>query len=231
MDKTCLITGKSGPLLAEVARECVARRRHIVVARSGQADLPELPPDTPPPVSWNRRSPLSARSLLLHARTTSDILDEAVVTYSPIRDTIPFHRSSVVSIEDRVDAEVKGYQFLLRELVGLFQTQGTGQLVLAVLDRSGPVRSPLEAATLGSFMAFGEALQEFYMTESFSFRLLYSDIAETGQYAEHIADLLDESQTRRRKRGWTPFPGRTRKRGWTPFPGRTRMLSLFGRNH
>ena len=157
MEKTCLIAGKSGALLADIVRRCSAAGRLPLVARSGQADLPGIPPGAPAPVSWNRRSALSARSLLLHAQTVCGGISDVVVVYSPVQETTPFHIGAVVSIEDRVDAEIKGYQFLLRELVTVLQAQGSGRLVLAVLDHLNEPPAPLEAAALASFMALARS--------------------------------------------------------------------------
>jgi hypothetical protein len=147
------------------------------------------------------------------------MLTEAIVAYSPVRETVPFHSCSVVSIEDRVDAEVKGYQFLLRELIALFQNQRAGRLVLAVMDSSGPVPSPLEAATLGSFMALGRALQSTYHTSDCPVQLLYSSSEDTQGFARFVVDTLDTSVPRR----VAPV--------WRTFPSRSRLFSLFSRDH
>jgi hypothetical protein len=212
MERTCLIAGKSGALLTDVVRHCSEARRQPLVARSGQAELPDLPPGSPAPISWNRRSALSARSLLLHAQTTCGRIEEAIVIYSPVHESNPFHASTVVSIEDRVDAEVKGYLFLLRELVALFESQRSGRLVLAVSDRSAELPSPLEAAGLGSFMALSRSLQDLYEGESLRVRLCYSTADDTDAFARVVAGELDVRDRRRSKSGWLTFPPRSRVR-------------------
>jgi hypothetical protein len=212
MERTCLIAGKSGALLADIVRRCTATQRRPLVARSGQAELPDLPAGAPAPISWNRRSALSARSLLLHAQTVCGSIDEAIVVYSPAEETGPFHASTVVSIEDRVDAEVKGYVFLLRELLSVFQAQGTGCLVLAVLDHTADLVSPLEAAGLGSFMALARSLQELYQNESFQIQLCYSRDENTLGFADLVTNVMSDRRPRRPKSGWRTFPQRSRIR-------------------
>jgi len=212
MERTCLIAGKSGALLADVVRHCSAMQRQPLVARSGQAELPNLPPGSPAPISWNRRSALSARSLLLHAQTTGGRIEEAIVVYSPVHESTPFHACTVVSIEDRIDAELKGYLFLLRELVALFESQRSGCLVLAVSDQSAELPSPLEAAGLGSFMALSRSLQGLYEGESLRIRLCYSTDQDTDAFARMVAGELDARNSRRSKSGWQTFPTRSRVR-------------------
>ena len=209
MEPACLVTGKSSQLLAEIVHHSIETQHRTLVARSGHLELPG--PETPAAstVTWNRRSPLSARSVILHAQNLYKRLDQAIIAYSPTRETVPFHESSIVSIEDRVDAEVKGYQFLLREIIGLFQKQGQGRLILAVLDNGGELRSPLAAAALGSFMAAAEAMRRYYQNERFGIQLLYSQSEDAQAYARFILQTMIAAIPRRQRGSWIRFPSRS----------------------
>ena len=204
MEQACLVTGKSSELLAEVVNEAAARDRRVLIARSGPLET-FTPPEGVSTISWNRRSALSARSVVLHGQNLYGRLDEAVVVFSPVRESVPFHESSIVSIENRTDAEVKGYLFMVRELVALFQKQGGGRLVLAVLDRESEVRSPLEAMSMGSFTATAKALQRFYENEPIELRLCFSRSDDVAGYAGFIVETLVTPGAPRRRNDWLRF--------------------------
>ncbi|TVQ26010.1 MAG: hypothetical protein EA382_06170 [Spirochaetaceae bacterium] len=205
MDKGCLITGKSTDLLAEVVQTTVATGRKTIVARSGHFTVDD---ETASTVVWNRRSALSARSVVLHARNAFRSLPEAVVVYSVTQESIPFHDSSIVSVEDRTDAEIKGYLFLLRELVALFQKQRSGRLILAVHDVERQIRSPLEAFSIGGFTSFAEALSRFYQNEPFEIRLCHSSSPDVSGFARFIVDALDAPRPRKPRLEWSSYPSR-----------------------
>ena len=207
MEQACLVTGKSSELLARVVDETAARDRAVLVARSGPLET-FTPPEGTSTVSWNRRSALSARSVVLHGQNLHGRLAEAVVVFSPVRESVPFHDSSIVSVENRTDAEVKGYLFMIRELVSLFQKQGGGRLVLAVLDQASELRSPLEAMSLGSFQATAEALQRFYEQEPIEIRLCYSRSDDPAGYAGFIVDTLTAPRARRQRNEWLRYGSR-----------------------
>ena len=211
MEQACLVTGKSSELLAEVVNEAAARDRRVLIARSGPLET-FSPPEGTATVSWNRRSALSARSVVLHGQNLYGRLGEAVVVFSPVRESVPFHESSIVSIENRTDAEVKGYLFMIREVVSLFQKQGAGRLVLAVRDTGSEVRSPLEAMSLGSFQSTALALQRLYENEAIELRLCYSSSDDVSGYAGFIVETLAAPPARRRKDGWLRYGPRGRGR-------------------
>ncbi len=209
MGQTCLVAGRSGETLSALAREATGRGRTVLFARSAQADA-AAPPDGVQTASWNRRSALSARTLVLHAQNVFGAINEAIVFFAPIRETVPFDQSSIVSIENRTDAEVKGFLFLLRELLGSFQKQSGGTLTVAVQDLDRETCSPLEAMSIGGFVSSVEAIYRYYDGERISIRLASirpdSESEATG-FPGHVLDLADAPDPRR-IRGWNSFPVR-----------------------
>jgi hypothetical protein len=207
MEQACLVTGKSSELLGEVVQEAAVRNRPTLVARSGPLDVGS-DNENVATISWNRRSALSARSVVLHAQNAYARLDEAVIVFSPVRESVPFHESSIVSIENRTDAEVKGYLFLIREIVGLFQKQRSGKLLLAVLEPESEIRSPLEAMSLGSFTSAAEALRSYYQNEAMEIKLCSSRSNDASGYASFLMDTLDAPRPRRPRADWLRYGGR-----------------------
>ncbi len=205
MGKGCLITGKSTDLLAEVVQAADARGRDSVVARSGHFTVSEG--QSASTITWNRRSALSARSVVLHAQNVFRAVEEAIVVYSVVQETTPFHETSIVSLENRTDAEMKGYLFLLREIVAQFQKQRSGTLVLAVHDRPDAIRAPAEAFSAGGFASFARALQRYYQNEPFTIHLCRSSDSDISGYAHFVLDAAEKS-AKRQKLDWLEFPPR-----------------------
>lgn len=196
MERACLVTGKSGPLLVELAQRVAARERGLLVTRSGRLD-PDLPEgDTVSVISWNRRSALSARSVVLHATNIFNRLDEAIVVFSPAHDTGTFHDTSIVSIEDRIDAEVKGSVYILREIFAQLVKQRSGRVVLVMQHPPEELQSPMEASGIGSFAMLAESLERYYRNEPISVLRFRSDEDDAPGFAEYILDRLDVEKGR-----------------------------------
>lgn len=210
MDEACLVTGKPGPLLVELVQQAAGRNRRVLVTRSGRMD-PGPPHDAVSSISWNRRSALSARSVVLHATNLFTRLDESIVVFSPALDKTAFHESSVVSIEDRVDAEVKGYLFILREIFGQMVRQAGGRVALVVQQPLDELESPLEATGAASFTALAAALDRHYQNEPVLVHRFRTTEDDPASFASFILDRLDAdrdaSPRLRRTRGkWLRFP-------------------------
>jgi NAD(P)-dependent dehydrogenase (short-subunit alcohol dehydrogenase family) len=211
MEKTCLVTGKSGPLLVDIVQHLAETNRQLLVTRSGQMELGQTDDDVAV-ISWNRRSALSSRSVLLHAVNTFGRLDEAVVVFSPAPDTSTFHESSIVGIEDRIDAEVKGYLYILREILAQLVKQGAGSVALVLHHPPDELQTPLEAAATGSFVSLVDSISRYYRNEPVGVHRFRSSDDDIPGYARFIASRLDQdagSRTSARRR-WLSY---RRRRG------------------
>ena len=217
MEKACLVTGKSGPLLVEIVRRAAARHRQTLVTRSGRMDLGQVDDESTSIISWNRRSALSARSVLLHATNLFGRLDEAIVIFAPARDSSTFHESSIVGIEDRIDAEVKGYLYILRETLALLVRQGAGRVALVLQHPPEELQSPLEAIGVGSFAALAESLGRYYRNEPVTIQRFRTEVDDAPGFADFILDRLDSDRR---------LAGRARRSGgrWIQYPAGFRFL-------
>lgn len=209
MDGGLLVTGKPVTLLESIAERALSRHANIVITHGAHGELSERIIDSVHTTKWNRRSALSARSVVLHAVNLFSQLDTAIVVYAPARDAAPFHETSVVSIEDRVDAEVKGYLFMIREIVARFARQGTGTLGLVIWDNEDESRSPVEAAASGSFVSVAEAIITYYQDEPFHIRGFYATGDDSAEIATFVTDGLREPPRGRSRDRWFRYPART----------------------
>ncbi|MFP4378737.1 MAG: hypothetical protein ACLFP4_16975, partial [Spirochaetales bacterium] len=101
---------------------------------------------------------------------------------------------------------IKGYLFLLREILAHFHTQRHGRLLLAVHDQAQGLRSPLESTSLGAFESFAQSIAEFYQNEPVSIRLCASASEDTTGYAEFILNTLQQDPPKKSKIEWARFP-------------------------
>jgi len=205
MEKACLVTGKSGPLLVEIVRRMEGLSRRMLVTRSGQMDLGLIDEEKTSVISWNRRSALSARSVLLHATNVFGRLDEAIIVFSAAPAGTTFHESSIVGIEDRIDAEVKGYLYILRETLTCFLKQGGGTIALVVDRSASTFPSPLESTATGAFMSLAESIARLYQNEPLTIRRFVSASDDMSGYARHVCEHLEPARRRRPGR-WMRYP-------------------------
>lgn len=208
MDGGLLVTGKPVALLEAIAERALSHQAQIVITPGAHSELSEVLADRVHSATWNRRSALSARSVVLHTVNLFRSLEEAVIVYAPARDTAPLHEISVVRIEERVDAEVKGYLFMIREVLACFIKQGHGKLLFAVRDSEEESRSPIEAAASGSFVSMAEAIFSHYQNEPISIRGLYTTSKDHDQVAHVALDLLSAEPNSRLDGRWQHYPSR-----------------------
>lgn len=223
MGRACLVTGKSGPLLVEVVLQGAARGRELLVTRSGHMDLGDVDEDTTSVISWNRRSALSARSVVLHATNVFGTVDEAIVIFAPTEESATFHESSIVSIEDRIDAEVKGYVYILREVLAQMMKQGSGRLALMMHHPPEDLLTPLEATAVGSFASLTNSLAHYYQNEPIMIDRLRSHSDDVAGYAAFALDRLDALADAESGRGG-PRPRRRLQRRPAHYPRRPRLF-------
>ncbi len=210
MGKACLVTGKSGPLLVEIVRQAADRQRQVLVTRSGRMDLGQTDEETTSTFSWNRRSAISARSAVLHATNLYGALDEAIVIFAPTSDTETFHESSIGGIENRVDSEVKGYIYILREILGQMVKQGSGRVVLVLQQPPDELQSPLEAVGVAGFAALADALGRYYRNEPVVIDRFRTQLDDPAGFTEFLFNRIDRGRTIRDRlaspRAWLRYP-------------------------
>lgn len=108
-------------------------------------------------VQWHRRSPVSARNMILKALAAFDAVDALVLLGPPDLGSAPLLRAQASEIEEEVDGWIKGGAFLAREMLAYFARRRAG--LLALVAHSGG-RSPGVVAQIaqGAFRGLTEAL-------------------------------------------------------------------------
>ena len=79
---------------------------------------------------WGRRSPVSARNMMLKALAAFDAVDALVLLGPPDLGSVPLLQVEAAAIEEDVDGWVKGSAFLARELLAYFSRRRAGTVAL-----------------------------------------------------------------------------------------------------
>jgi hypothetical protein len=164
MDRAVLVTEAQTPLGSAVVRLLLARGLRVAAAvdpAAGGADggWPaeyRLKPFLSLP--WNRRSTVSAHTLLAVVRGSFGSLEDALILQPPAPGVEPASWGSV-DIDKAFD-DLKGPAFLARELLAHFSTAGGGVLCFVsssprAADQAGP---PLEQAVGEGFHGLAASL-------------------------------------------------------------------------
>ena len=93
-------------------------------------------------LEWNRRSPVSARTVVLSTVNAFETLDEAVILEPRLPAGSPLHESASADIERAFD-DAKGPVFLARELLRSFLAYGGG--IMSFVS-GGPATGAVESA-------------------------------------------------------------------------------------
>ena len=163
MGRVVLVSDVQTPLGEELARAYLAEGASVAATRSN------LKAHEAPLVSesegfllmdWNRRSPISARNVLLSAANRFGRIDEAVLLQDPAVEAKLLPDTSYESMERAADAWLKGPLFLLKGLLEAFARNGGGRLALVdyAPRQAAAGRPPLEAALRGAFRALAQSL-------------------------------------------------------------------------
>jgi len=154
MPRAILVTEADSRLGAELVRLLVERGHSVaaVMDASGRGEAAES--RNPLLLSWNRRSPVSARSVLLSALNAFETLDEALILEPPSAVSPGLVEAASADIDRALD-DAKGPLFLLREVLSTFARTGRGTLAFVA---GGAASGPVEAATREAFRGLATAV-------------------------------------------------------------------------
>jgi len=209
MEKAILIAGISGDLQTEILQESLSRRYKTAVALDPEAEHPPIGDDWEKLLryfEWNKRSSLSAKNLVLEVLSFADSLEEVFLLFEPPKDGRPLHELPVAEIEGTFDGWMKGFLFLIKELILQFQRRKKGTLTLVQYEPT-PLLTPLSLGSSSFFRAMGNALFTQYQNEPFVTRGFYSTAEEVKDFARYLLSLQEKPEKTYGK--WTKYTGKT----------------------
>ncbi len=212
MERSVLITGKQSAFTDDLVQE-VLQQASRVYASFDESDTPPEVPDTFGEslryLPWNRRSLVSSRSLMLAVAAevengregagketppegASGNLSHAIVVCTPEGLNASLHDTPAVTIEETIDAAVKGYLFVVREIAATFMRSGRGDLTVLWYDPGVDVLPPLDGTLAGAVDGLVRSLVAFYENEAVTIRGLSASDGDGRSVARWVVEQIFE---------------------------------------
>ena len=186
----------------------LAARGHAVAFTTDRPASDEVPaghgaPGVPRGLIWNRRSPVSARTVMVSMQNSFATFDEALILEPACPVTGPLDHIGSVDIERAFD-ESKGIAFLTREVLASFQGRGGGVLCfVSSVAPTGPVESAVHEAFRG--------LAAFLLAAPGSAAIVANGFQCGAVEPEECAAFIDrtlEEKARKITGRWFSYPAR-----------------------
>jgi NAD(P)-dependent dehydrogenase (short-subunit alcohol dehydrogenase family) len=204
MTRGILIAGNESSLFSAMCEEAARRVESYAVAFIPRGDearaAKKARGDRTIVLDWNPPSPISAKTLVLSAVNAMEHIDEAVLVCAPPSYRKKAEALSAPDIDSLIDNNIKGWFFLVRELVAAFEGRGRGTLSLVLAPESGAgakedeidFAAPVAVSAFRSF-AQGILLSSFnasYSAMGFS----SSEPGEENAFAAHVFKTIEEGK-------------------------------------
>ncbi len=198
MGKAVLVTEGDTPLGAALVRLFRAKGFFVVTttpaAGEGAEQRAIAEGDSVRVVPWNRRSPLSARNVLLSSLNAFDALDEVFILEAPCPSANALHEAASAEIERSFD-EAKGPVFLAREILSYFPQRRHGLLALVSFPSAGS-DTAVQAAMREGFRGFASSL----MAHAAGDGLIINGFQSSGAGVEEFAGYIDQTLTEKARK-------------------------------
>ncbi len=194
MEKRVLITGKTTRLGNLLVEDYLSKGWKVVATvKQDEEKLGESEVDSNLLIStWNRRSPLAAKNVLLSGINQFGGIDEAIIIFPMDGENRPLHALPAAAIEASVDGQIKSQLFMIKEVLNYFQRERKGQLSLVRHDEGSETLPPLDAVCSGSFRSLSKSLFTFYQNEAVQINSFESASSDSKLFVDFIIKTLDE---------------------------------------
>jgi NAD(P)-dependent dehydrogenase (short-subunit alcohol dehydrogenase family) len=196
MGRTVLVTEGDSPLGAALSRLLLSKGCDVIAAEvfgservtgvegeiSRKAEARSILT-----VPWIRRSPISARTVLLSALNAFGSIEDAFILEAPAPEASPIHKTSSADIEKAFD-DAKGAVFAVRELLGYFLSRQSSVLCLVSSVR-GPDATALEAGLHEGFRGFASSL----LTSQANSGIVVNGFQSIGANPEEFAAFIERT--------------------------------------
>ena len=212
MPRTILVTEGDSLLGAALVRLFVARGYAVAAASAAvrptaTAAAPAgAPVRNPFMLRWNRRSPVSARTVVLSTLNALGALDEAVILEPPYPAGSLLQGSASADIERTFD-DVKGTVFLAREILVTLLGRGGGVMsFVSGGSAGGDAAGPVECAAREAFRGLASALLAAQGNGTLVANGFQCGTADPEEYASFIDRTLEEKARKITGRWFTYQP-------------------------
>jgi len=216
MTRGIFIVGNESSLFSAIAEEATRRVESYAAAlipnRFPQRDGGQYPKAELPggaiPLSWNPASPISARTVLLAAENRLGKINDCILVCSPPAVYRPPDGLAPEEIEILIDDHIKGWFFLIRELVIYFRRVNSGSLSFVISEIKGEknIHSDLLGpSAVSCFANYSGAVLASSDKEPFlAMGFFGPETSEKSQFASWLFKNIDEGSKRNSGR-WNKF--------------------------
>jgi NADP-dependent 3-hydroxy acid dehydrogenase YdfG len=213
MKQVALVTDASTPLGDQLVRRYLSEGFGVIATSSGAATV-----DTPLVseeedlllVEWNRKSPISAKNVLLTGRNRFDRIDQTLLLLAPELEQKLLQETAAETIDRAVDDWIKGSLYMIRVILRLYAEKQEGLLALInhMPQAARAVPPPLESALRGGFRATAEAIFAGVGQQN----VFITGFESTSTKIEELADFIFDTMNGKGIRiagKWHRFPPRS----------------------
>ena len=213
MKQVALITDASTPLGDQLLRRYLSEGFSVVATRSEGAaiDTPLVSEDEDlQVVDWNRKSPISAKNVLLTGLNRFDRIDQTLLLLTPELEQKLLQETAAQTIDGAVDDWIKGSLFMIKTILVLYGQKQKGLLGLInhTPQAARAVPPPLESALRGGFRATAEAIFAGVGQQNVFVTGFESNSDKIEELADFIFDTMNGKEIRTAGK-WHRFPPRS----------------------
>ncbi len=166
----------------------------VILSEETEIDSNEETEDGDSEILWNKRSSLSARNAVLSCINKHERIDDAFICYQPEELNKAFHEMSAPVYDLQIDRWIRGYGYLLKELLHVFIKQKSGRLSLILSSDDSRLMTPLESAVYSYLRTLIKNLSSFYQDEPVSILCFETDSRNTGEFFDYIFKIIDDGK-------------------------------------
>ncbi len=135
---------------------------------------------------WEPRSFISSRNLVLTGFTVFDSIDAVVLSHSDRDERTTIHDLSPRDIESGIDVGLKGFFFLLRELIPYLAERRTGHVSFALFRPDDDSSGPLSRTTGEGFASLAQSMFDVYRNAGFTMSAFESKKDDVDGFADFV---------------------------------------------
>jgi NAD(P)-dependent dehydrogenase (short-subunit alcohol dehydrogenase family) len=206
MGKTVCVCGAESVLRANIIRSLVERDYRILVTESEKFSEEQEQDERLKYYQIHTFSSIRVRSMFMKAIRDFEALDEVILVHTPLGDHSPIHEVPAVTIENTVDAAIKGYMYIAKEALAYFTKKQQGTFTFVVAGQHEAISS-LDAVLSGGFRSLADSLFRMYQNEPVNIIGFETTETQPEGYAEFIVRTLTEKEKQSKGR-WIPYTDR-----------------------
>lgn len=204
MTRGIFIVGNNSPLLTALAIEAAKRVDHFVAALIPDKSDRLLSVSSAEMLNWNPGSPIAAKTLVMAAENRLGQINETILVCAPPTSCKKEGQLNYSEIESFVQDQIKGWFFLIKEIIEGFRARKIGVLSLA-LSHANNKNDLLAPSGAASFQALAQGLLTLAPSEPFqTLGFTPSETGDDSGFAAFIFKVMEEDNKKNNGR-WHKF--------------------------